>query len=218
MLAVQDVAKPVPKVDEVLVHVHAVSVNPLDWHLLRASPTSPGSTWVLDAETSIPGVDVAGRVEAVGRDVTRFRPGDAVFGEKSRGCAEYVSAPEGTLVPKPAKLTFEEAAAIPAAGVTALQALRDKGRIQPGQKVLINGASGGVGTFAVRIAKADGAAVTGVCSTPNVSSRSLGADRAIDYTREDFARTGDRYDRSSTTSVTARCATSGASSPPMGPS
>ena len=126
--------------------------------------------------------------------MTRFRPGDAVFGEKSRGCAEYVSAP-GTLVPKPAKLTFEEAAAIPAAGVTALQALRDKGRIQPGQKVLINGASGGVGTFAVRIAKADGAAVTGVCSTPNVELvRSLGADRAIDYTREDFARTGDRYD------------------------
>ena len=172
------------------------SVNPLDWHLLRGHPyfarTSAG--W-RTPKRSIPGVDVAGRVEAVGKNVTRFKPGDEVFGEKSRGCAEYVCAREAMLVPKPATLTFEEAAAIPAAGVTALTALRDKGRIQAGQRVLINGASGGVGTFAVQIAKADGSEVTGICSGPNMNLvRSLGADHVIDYTRDDFTRTGTRYD------------------------
>jgi NADPH:quinone reductase-like Zn-dependent oxidoreductase len=171
-------------------------VNPLDWHALRGHPYFARSSmgW-RKPKRNIPGVDVAGRVEAVGRNVTRFKPGDEVFGEKSRGCAEYVSAPEDMLVLKPARLTFEQAAAIPAAGVTALQALRDKGRIQAGQKVLIIGASGGVGTFAVQIAKAFGAVVTGVCSTPNVDMvRSIGADQVIDYTRQDITRTGQRYD------------------------
>ena len=196
VLELRDVAKPVPKDGEVLVRVRAVSVNPLDWHLLRGIPYFIRlQSGVRTPKRNIPGVDVAGVVEAVGRNVTRFQPGDEVFGERSRGCAEYVSAPEDLLVPKPANLTFEQAAAIPAAGVTALQALRDKGGIQPGQKVLLNGASGGVGTFAVQIAKSFGAEVTGVCSTPNLDMvRSLGADNVIDYTREDFTRTGLRYD------------------------
>ncbi len=196
VLQLQDVAKPVPKDDEVLVRVHAVSVNPLDWHLLRGEPYLARSmTGWRKPKRHTPGVDVAGRVEAVGQLVTRFQPGDDVFGEKSRGCAEYVAAPEDMLVLKPDRLTFEQAAAIPAAAVTALQALRDKGGIKPGQTVLINGASGGVGTFAVQIAKSFGAVVTGVCSSPNVDMvRSLGADEVIDYTRADFTRNGQRYD------------------------
>ena len=195
-LKLEDIDKPVVKDRDVLVRVHAVSVNPLDWHLLRGHPYLARATAGLrKPKRHIPGVDVAGRVEAVGKDVTRFKPGDEVFGEKSRGCAEYVSAPEDLLALKPARLTLVEAAAIPAAGVTALQAIRDKGRLQPGQKVLIIGASGGVGTFAVQIAKALGADVTGVCSTPNVDMvRSIGADAVIDYTREDFTRSGRRFD------------------------
>jgi NADPH:quinone reductase-like Zn-dependent oxidoreductase len=196
VLALEDVDRPAMSDDQVLVRVRAASVNPLDWHFLRGIPYLVRLTSGLRTpKRNIPGVDVAGVVEAVGRNVTRFQPGDAVFGEKSRACAEYVSAAEGLLVHKPPRLTFEQAAALPAAGVTALQALRDKGNVQPGQTVLINGASGGVGTFAVQIAKAFGAAVTAVCSTPNVDLvRSLGADEVIDYTREDFTRSGRRFD------------------------
>jgi NADPH:quinone reductase-like Zn-dependent oxidoreductase len=196
VLELQDVPKPIPTDDQVLVRVKAVSVNPLDWHFLRGIPYFVRlSSGLRTPKRNIPGVDVAGRVEAVGRNVTRFRPGDDVFGEKSRGCAEYVAAQADLMAPKPASLTFEQAAAIPAAGVTALQALVDKGAIRAGQHVLINGASGGVGTFAVQIAKAFGAVVTGVCSTPNVEMvRSLGADHVIDYTREDFTRSGQQYD------------------------
>ncbi len=195
-LHLEDVEMPTVDDDQVLVRVAAVSVNPLDWHFLRGIPYFVRLTSGLRTpKRRIPGVDVAGRVEAVGRNVTRFKPGDDVFGEKSRGCAEYVSAREDMLVPKPANLTLVQAAAIPAAGVTALQALRDKGGIHAGQRVLINGASGGVGTFAVQIAKAFGAHVTGICSSPNVDLvRSLGADQVIDYTRDDFTRSGQRYD------------------------
>ena len=196
VLELQDVAKPIPGDDQVLVCVKAVSVNPLDWHFLRGMPYFVRFTAGLRTpKRNIPGVDVAGRVEAVGRNVTRFRPGDEVFGEKSRGCAEYVAARADLLVPKPAGLTFEQAAAIPAAGATALQALVDKGAVQAGQHVLINGASGGVGTFAVQIAKVLGAVVTGVCSTANVDLvRTLGADHVVDYTRDDFTRSGQQYD------------------------
>jgi NADPH:quinone reductase-like Zn-dependent oxidoreductase len=196
VLELQDVAKPIPGDDQVLVRVMAVSVNPLDWHFLRGIPYFVRFTSGLRTpKRNIPGVDVAGRVDAVGRNVTRFKPGDEVFGEKSRGCAEYVVAGVDLMVPKPVHLTYEQAAAIPAAGVTALQALVDKGRVRAGQHVLINGASGGVGTFAVQIAKAHGAVVTGVCSTPNVDLvRSLGADDVIDYTRDDFTRSGRHYD------------------------
>jgi NADPH:quinone reductase-like Zn-dependent oxidoreductase len=147
------------------------------------------------AETQYPGVDVAGVVEAVGRNVTTLSPGDEVFGEKSRACAEYVCGPEKLFIRKPANLIWEQAAAVPVGAVTALQALRDKGRVRSGQKVLINGASGGVGTFAVQLARVFGAMVTGVCSTPNLEMvRSLGADEVIDYTREDFTRREQRYD------------------------
>ena len=196
VLGLQEVAKPVPKDDEVLVRVHAAALNPLDWHLLRGLPyiVRPTAGW-LKPKRNIPGVDVAGIVEAVGRNVTEFQPGDEVFGEKSRACAEYVCGSEKLFVRKPANLTMEQAAAVPVGAVTALQALRDKGRVQPGQKVLINGASGGVGTFAVQIAKSFGTDVTGVCSTPNVELvRSLGADHVIDYTRENFTRSRQRYD------------------------
>ncbi|MGH2428980.1 MAG: NAD(P)-dependent alcohol dehydrogenase [Candidatus Limnocylindria bacterium] len=196
ILELQDIGKPVVKDDEVLVRVHAASVNPLDWHLLRGLPyiVRPTAGW-RKPKRNIPGVDVAGVVEAVGRSVTELQPGDEVFGEKSRACAEYVCGPEELFVRKPANLTLEQAAAIPVGAVTALQALRDKGGIQRGQKVLINGASGGVGTFAVQLAKVLGADVTAVCSTPNVDLvRSLGADHVIDYTRENFTRDGRRYD------------------------
>src|SRR4051794_27549957 len=195
-LIVEDVPLPTLKDDAVLLRVKAVAINPFDWHLIRGIPYFVRFESGLRAPTrNIPGIDVAGVVEAVGSEVTEFRPGDEVFGEKSRSCAEYVAAPAATMARKPERLTFVEAAAIPVAGVTALQALRDKGRLEAGQHVLINGASGGIGTFAVQIAKSFGATVTGVCSTPNVELvRSLGADHVIDYTRDDFTASGVRYD------------------------
>ena len=196
VLRLEEVPKPVPKDGEVLVRVHAASVNPLDWHLLRGKPYIVRATsgW-RKPKRNIPGVDVAGIVEAVGRDVTLVKPGDEVFGEKTRACAEYVCGAEKLFVHKPANMTLEQAAALPVGAMTALQALREKGHVQAGQKVLINGASGGVGTFAIQLAKHFGAEVTGVCSTPNVDLvRSLGADHVIDYTREDFTRGRQRFD------------------------
>lgn len=200
VLQLTEVARPTPRDDEVLVKVYAASVNAGDLHLLRADPFLIRlMSGLLKPKHTILGADIAGRVEAVGRKVTQFRPGDAVFGDIS-GCgwggfAEYVCAREDALVLKPANLSFEQAAAVPMAAVTALQGLRGKGRIQPGQQVLINGASGGVGTFAVQIAKALGAEVTAVCSTRNVDRvRALGADQVIDYTHEDFTQGAQRYD------------------------
>ncbi len=196
VLRLQEVDKPAVREGDVLVRVHAAAVNPLDWHLLRGQPyiVRPTSGW-LKPKRNIPGVDVAGVVEAAGADVTDLKPGDEVFGEKTRACAEYVCGPAKLFVRKPANLTLEQAAAIPVGAVTALQALREHGHIQAGQKVLINGASGGVGTFAVQLAKHFGAEVTGVCSAPNVDLvRSLGADHVIDYTRENFTRNGMTYD------------------------
>ena len=196
VLRLEEVPKPVPKDGAVLVRVRAASVNPLDWHLLRGKPyiVRPTSGW-RKPKRNIPGVDVAGVVEAVGRDVTLVKPGDEVFGEKTRACAEYVCGPEKLFVHKPANMALEQAAALPVGAITALQALREKGQVQPGEKVLINGASGGVGTFAIQLAKHFGAEVTGVCSTGNVELvRSLGADHFIDYTREDFTRGGLKYD------------------------
>ena len=200
VLQLKEVAKPTPKDNEILIKVFAASVNPLDWHLLRATPFLVRLTeGLLKPKKEILGADVAGRVEAVGRNVKQFQSGDEVFGNIFAyglgAFAEYVSVPENLLVLKPANLTFEEAAAVPVAAVTALQGLRDKGQIQSGQKVLINGASGGVGTFAVQIAKSFGAEVTGVCSTRNLDMvRSIGADQVIDYTQEDFTQNGQRYD------------------------
>jgi len=201
VLQLQEVEKPAPKDNEVLIRIHAASANAYDWHLLKADPflVRLMGGGLLKPKNKILGADMAGRVEAVGRNVRQFKPGDDVFGDLAGcGCggfAEYVCAHEDALVLKPASLTFEEAAAVPMAAVTALQGLRDKGRIQPGQRVLINGASGGVGTFAVQIAKSFGAEVTAVCSTRNLDmARSLGADRVIDYTREDFTQNGQRYD------------------------
>jgi len=192
-----DIERPVPADDEVLVRIHAASVNPLDWHYMRGSPYIMRLMSGLGAPTDTSmGVDFSGTVEAIGKNVKRFQPGDAVFGAVGGAFGEYVTIPESrALVLKPANMTFSQAAAVPIAGVTALQALRDLGKIEPGQKVLINGASGGVGTFAVQIAKAYGAEVTGVCSTRNVEMvRSIGADHVIDYTQEDYTRSGERYD------------------------
>src|SRR5213076_700003 len=196
VLGLEDVDVPGLEDDRALVRVHAASVNALDWHLLRGLPYLVRlSEGLRRPKRSSMGVDVAGRVEAVGKNVTQFRPGDAVFGARDGAFAEYVAAKEEKLVLKPANVSFEQAAAVPVAGCTALQALRDKGQVQPGQKVLINGASGGVGTFAVQIAKSFGAEVTGVCSTRNVDLvESLGADRVIDYTREAFTQGAHRYD------------------------
>jgi len=197
VLKLEEIAKPTAADDEVLVKVHAASLNPLDWHYMRGRPYIMRMSSGLGAPTDTRvGVDFAGTVEAVGKNVKRFKPGDEVFGGRSGALAEYVTVREGRAVAlKPANLTFEQAASIPLAAVTALQGLRDTGRIQPGHKVLINGASGGVGTFAVQIAKTFGADVTGVCSTRNVELvRSLGADHVIDYTREDFTQSGQRYD------------------------
>lgn len=200
VLQFKEVEKPTPKEDEVLIKVHAASLNAADWHYMRADPTLMRlSSGLLKPKNSFLGADVAGRIEAVGRTVTQFKPGDEVFGDLSecgRGTfAEYVCASENALALKPTNLSFEEAAAVPLAAVTALQGLRDKGKIQPGQKVLINGASGGVGTYAVQIAKSFGAEVTAVCSTRNVDIvRSIGADHVIDYTQEDFTQNGHRYD------------------------
>jgi len=200
VLELKEVEKPTPKDDEVLVKVHAVSANAADLHLLRGDPfLFRLMSGLLKPKNTILGADIAGRVEAVGKNVKEFQPGDEVFGDISAcgrgGFAEYVCARENALVLKPACLTFEQAAAVPMAAVTALQGLRDKGQIQPGQKVLINGASGGVGTFAVQIAKSFGAEATAVCSTRNVAmARSIGADHVIDYTQEDFTKNGQRYD------------------------
>ncbi len=201
VLQLKEVEKPAPKDDEVLIQVHAASVNAADWHLLTADIflVRIMGQGLLTPKNTILGADIAGRVEAVGRNVKQFQPGDEVFGDLSAcgrgGFAEYVCASENALVVKPTSLSFEEAAAVPMAAVTALQGLRDKGQIKPGQKVLIHGASGGVGTFAVQIAKAFGAQVTAVCSTRNVDmARSLGVDQVIDYTREDFTRNGQQYD------------------------
>ena len=200
VLQLKEVAKPTPKANEVLIKVYAVSVNAADLHILRADPFLVRLNYgLLKPKNEILGSDIAGRVEAVGSDVTQFKPGDEVFGDIS-GCgrggfAEYVCALENVLVLKPANISFEEAAAVPMAAVTALQGLRNNRQIQPGQKVLINGASGGVGTFAVQIAKSFGAEVTAVCSTRNLDMmRSIGADRVIDYTQEDFTQNGHRYD------------------------
>lgn len=197
VLRIEEVERPLPSDDELLVRVRAVSVNPLDWHYLRGSPYFMRMGTGLRRPKSIQlGVDFSGTVEAVGRNVTRFRPGDDVFGGKTGAFAEYVAVREdGGVARKPASLTFEEAAAVPIAAITALQGLRDLGKVGPGRTVLVNGASGGVGTFAVQIARALGATVAGVCSTRNVELvRSLGADRVFDYTREDFAASGERYD------------------------
>ena len=199
VLKLEEVQKPVPQDDEVLVKVVAASAAAGDWHLLRAKPFLVRFMYgLLKPKYKILGADVAGRVEAVGRNVTQFQPGDEVFGDLSNcgfgAFAEYVAAPETALALKPTNLTFEEAAAVPVSAVTALLGLRH-GQIQPGQKVLINGASGGVGTFAVQIAKAFGAEVTAVCSTGKVELvRSLGADHVIDYTQADFTQNGERYD------------------------
>jgi NADPH:quinone reductase-like Zn-dependent oxidoreductase len=198
VLQLAEVDRPVPADNEVLVRVHAASVNALDWHVMRGDPyvarLSGGFGWRAP-KARIRGRDVAGRVEAVGRAVTDVAPGDEVFGDAEGAFAEYVAVAPDRIAPKPANLTFEQAAAMPVAGTTALIGLRDVARLQPGQRILINGASGGVGTFAVQIAKDLGAEVAGVCRTRNVDLiRSLGADHVIDYTREDLARTGSRYD------------------------
>jgi NADPH:quinone reductase-like Zn-dependent oxidoreductase len=196
VLEVQEIEKPVINDDSVLVRVCAASVNPIDLHLMRGLPYFVRlMTGLRRPKQSVLGVDVAGIVEAVGRDVTQFRPGDEVFGARDGAFADYVGGRESNFVPKPVNLTLEQAATISVAGCTALQGLRDKGQLQPGQRALINGAAGGVGTFAVQIAKSLGAHVTGVCSTRNVDMvRSIGADEVVDYTREDFTRSGQRYD------------------------
>jgi NADPH:quinone reductase-like Zn-dependent oxidoreductase len=197
VLAFEDTAKPVPADDEVLVKVHAAAVNPLDWHYMRGTPyfLRLGSGLGSHKDSRL-GVDFAGTVEAVGKDVTRYKAGDAVFGGANGAFAEYVTIAENRgLAAKPANVSFEQAASAPIAAITALQGLRDEGQIKPGQKVLINGASGGVGTFAVQIAKSLGAEVTGVCSTRNLELvRSIGADHVVDYTRENYTESGKLYD------------------------
>lgn len=198
VLRLSEIDRPVPGDGEVLVRVRASSVNVADAYFMRGKPyVMRLMTGLLEPRNRGLGLDLAGHVEAVGEGVTRFRPGDEVYGQVESGAcfAEHASVPEKALGPKPAGLTFEQAAALPLAGLTALQGLRHKGRIEAGQKVLINGASGAVGTFAVQIAKAFGAEVTGVCSSRNVDqTRALGADRVVDYTREDFTRGETRYD------------------------
>jgi len=198
ILQFTEVAKPTPADDEVLIKLFAASVNPLDLFQLRGAPLIRLIPGLRTPKHQVLGCDIAGRVEAVGSQVKQFQPGDDVFGVTGfvgGGFAEYACAAEDKLALKPADLSFEDAAAVPIAAITALQGLRDKGRIQPGQKVLVDGASGGVGTFAVQIAKSFGAEVTAVCSTRNVdTARALGADHVIDYTREDFTRSGQRYD------------------------
>jgi NADPH:quinone reductase-like Zn-dependent oxidoreductase len=200
VLHLKEVEKPTPKENEVLVKVQATSVNAADWHLLTADIFLVRlNMGLLKPKNTILGCDIAGQVEAVGRDVKQFKPGDAVFGEvllhNYGGFAEYVTAPESVLALKPANLSFDEAAAVPLAAITALQGLRDLGQIQAGQKVLINGASGGVGTFAVQVAKYFGAEVTAVCSTRNLDmARTLGAKHVIDYSKEDFTQNGQQYD------------------------
>jgi NADPH:quinone reductase-like Zn-dependent oxidoreductase len=197
VLQLKEVEKPTPVDNEVLVKVHAASVNKADLYFLRGPFLARlMGVGLLKPKNKMLGADIAGQVEAVGGNVKQFQPGDEVFGWcGQRGFAEYVCAREHALVLKPANVTFEEAAAVPVAAITALQALRDKGHVQPGQKVLINGASGGVGTFGVQIAKSFGAEVTAVCSTKNLNNaRSMGADHVIDYTRENFTKNGQSYD------------------------
>jgi NADPH:quinone reductase-like Zn-dependent oxidoreductase len=198
VLQFAEVATPKPADHEVMIKLCAASVNPLDLFLMKGAPWNRVIPGLRTPKHKVLGCDIAGRVETVGRNVKQFQPGDEVFGVtgfEGKGFAEYVCAIEGKLGPKPANLSFEDAAAVPIAASTALQGLRDKGRIQPGHKVLVEGASGGVGTFAVQIAKAFGAEVTAVCSTRNVdTARSIGADHVIDYTQVDFARSGQRYD------------------------
>ena len=194
VLELAEVEKPALADDLVLVKVRAASVNPADWYGVAGPLIVRPSTGWFKPRSDRTGVDFAGTVEAVGKDVTHVGPGDDVFGARSGALAEYVTVRDA-VVAKPANITFEEAAAVPVAAITALQGLRDKGQLQAGQRVLINGASGGVGTFAVQIAKALGAEVTAVCSTRNVElARSLGADHVVDYTREDFTRSDRRYD------------------------
>jgi NADPH:quinone reductase-like Zn-dependent oxidoreductase len=197
-MRLEDIEKPVPADDQVLVKVQAASVNPLDWHYVEGTPYVMRALGVGLRKPKVTrlGVDYAGTVESVGKNVAQFKPGDEVFGGRTGAFADYVCVrAERAIVPKPSNITFDQAASVGIAGITALQGLRDKGNVQPGQTVLINGASGGVGTFAVQIAKSLGANVTGVCSTRNVDLvRSLGADRVIDYTKDDFTQGGDRYD------------------------
>jgi NADPH:quinone reductase-like Zn-dependent oxidoreductase len=197
-LKLQEIEKPTPEDDQLLVKVRAASVNPLDWHFIEGTPyimRAMGVGLRKPKDTRL-GVDFAGTVETVGKNVTQFKPGDEVFGGRTGAFAEYVCVRESRAVArKPANITFEQAASVPIAAITALQGVRDKGKVQAGQKVLINGASGGVGTFAVQIAKSFGADVTGVCSTRNLDMvRSLGADHVIDYTKEDFTKGDQRYD------------------------
>ena len=196
VLELVEVAKPAPKPDEVVVRVHAASVNPLDWHFMRGSPAPVRlMTGLFRPRDGRLGRDLSGVVEAVGAQVTGFQEGQEVFGAAPGALAEFVAARADRLVSKPGRISFEQAAAAPVAGLTALQALRDKAGLRPEQKVLVIGAAGGVGTFAVQIAKATGAAVTGVCSSRNVEMvASLGAERVVDYTREDFAKGEWRYD------------------------
>jgi NADPH:quinone reductase-like Zn-dependent oxidoreductase len=197
VVKIEDLPKPEIADDRVLVKVHAAAVNPLDWHMVRGSPYLVRLDAGIGAPASVQsGADFAGTVEAIGKNVTAFKPGDEVFGARDGAFAQYVNVREkGAIVLKPAGLAFEQAAAVPIAALTALQALRDQGKVQPGQKVLINGASGGVGTFAVQIAKVMGANVTAVASTRNLELvRGLGADQVVDYTHEDFTRSSLRYD------------------------
>ena len=197
VVELREIDRPVPSDEELLVRVRAFSLNIADWYGVTGRPyVGRALTGLLKPKSNRLGVDFAGTVEAVGEDVTRFRPGDEVFGGRNGAFAEYVCVREDrAVVTKPANVTFDEAAAVPVAALTALQGLRDKGQLVPGQRVLVNGASGGVGTFAVQIAKVLGAEVTAVCSTANVeTARSLGADHVVDYTREDFTRSARRYD------------------------
>ena len=197
VVSIENVEKPIPGDDDVLVKIKAAAVNPLDWHYMRGSPyiMRLGVGIGAPKDTRM-GVDFAGTVDAVGAGVSRFKPGDEVFGGRTGAFAEYVIVPEDrALAMKPANMSFADAASVPIAAITALQALRDKGKLQPGQKVLINGASGGVGTFAVQIAKSLGAEVTGVCSTRNVEMvRSIGADHVFDYKKDDYTKSEERYD------------------------
>ncbi len=196
LLALEDADRPAVKENDALVAIQAAALNAGDYFCMRGRPWATRlMVGFPRPKGHIPGWDLAGYVQSVGEKATRFRPGDEVFASWSKTLAEYVSVPEDRLAMKPANLTFEQAAAVPTAAVTALQGLRDAGKVRPGQTVLINGASGGVGTFAVQIAKALGAEVTGVCSTRNVEMvRSLGADHVVDYTQEDFTRSDRRYD------------------------
>src|SRR5207249_9438730 len=197
-LKLEDVEKPVPNDDQILVKVRAVSVNPYDWHFIEGTPKFMRAMigGLRKTKDTRLGVDFAGTIETVGKSVTQYKPGDEVFGGSTGAFAQYLCRrATGSVAPKPAGLTFEQAASINIAAITALQGVRDKGKVKPGQKVLINGASGGVGTFAVQIAKSYGADVTGVCSTKNLDMvRSLGADHVIDYTKEDFTKGAERYD------------------------